>query len=68
MCVKLFSRDLNLNPYPPHPTSSYTCEVTIAPRVLFKSTKLYIVCKYAIIEQEVPSIFLNEIYSSNNNR
>ena len=31
--MKLPLRDLNLNPYPPHPTSTYTCRVTIAPRV-----------------------------------
>ena len=30
MCVKLPPRDLNLNPYSPHPTSTYTCGVTIA--------------------------------------
>ena len=33
MCVKLFSRDLNLGLYPPHPTSTNTCEVTIMPNV-----------------------------------
>ena len=33
MCVKLPPGDLNLGPYPPHPTSTYTCGVTIAPRV-----------------------------------
>ena len=33
MCVKLSPKDLNPNPYPPHPTSTYTCGVTIAPRV-----------------------------------
>ena len=33
MCVKLSSGDLNPRPYPPHPTSTYTCGVTIAPRV-----------------------------------
>ena len=31
MCVKLPPEDLNLDPCPPHPTSTYTCEVTIAP-------------------------------------
>ena len=30
MCVKLSLGDLNLDP---HPTSTYTCEVIIAPRV-----------------------------------
>ena len=33
MCVKLPPRDLNPDPYPPHPTSTYTCGVTIAPSV-----------------------------------
>ena len=33
MCVKLPLRDLNPDIYPPHPTSTYTCGVTIAPRV-----------------------------------
>ena len=33
MRMKLPPRDLNPGPYPPHPTSTYTCEVTIAPRV-----------------------------------
>ena len=32
MCVKFSPGDLNSNPYPPHPTSIYTCGVTIAPR------------------------------------
>ena len=32
VCVKLPPRDLNLSPYPPHPTSTYTYKVTIAPR------------------------------------
>ena len=33
MCVKLLFGDLNFNPYPPHPTSIYICEVTTTPRV-----------------------------------
>ena len=33
MCVKLPPGDLNPYPYPSHPTSTYTCGVTIAPRV-----------------------------------
>ena len=31
--VKLPPRDLNPSPYPPHPTSTYICRVTIASRV-----------------------------------
>ena len=33
MCVKLPSIDLNLDLYPPHPTSIYTYGVTTAPRM-----------------------------------
>ena len=33
MCVKLPLGDLNPDPYPPRPTSTYTCGMTIAPRV-----------------------------------
>ena len=32
MCVKLSPEDLNLDPYPPHPTNTYTYRVTIAPK------------------------------------
>ena len=32
ICVKLLPGNLNPSPYPPHPTSTYTYEVTIAPR------------------------------------
>ena len=30
--------NLNLNPYPPHPTSTYTCKVTITPSIQAKNT------------------------------
>ena len=33
MYVKLSPRNLNPGPYPPHPTSTYTCEVTITSMV-----------------------------------
>ena len=33
MCVRLFSGDLNSDSYLPHPTSTYTCGVTITPKV-----------------------------------
>ena len=33
MCVKLFLRDLNPGLYPSHPTSTYTCRMTVALRV-----------------------------------
>ena len=31
--MKLLPRDLNSNPYSPHPTITYTCRVTITSRV-----------------------------------
>ena len=31
--MKLSPEDLNSDHYPPHPTNTYTCRVTIAPRV-----------------------------------
>ena len=33
MCVKFPLKDLNSGPYPPHSISTYTCGVTIVPRV-----------------------------------
>ena len=33
MCIKLSPEDLNSDPYPPHPISTYTYKVTIALRV-----------------------------------
>ena len=33
VCVKLSSRDLNSDSYPLYSISTYTCRVTIAPRV-----------------------------------
>ena len=33
MCVKLPPRDLNHGPCPAHPITTYTCGVTITPRV-----------------------------------
>ena len=41
MCVKLSLKDLNPVPYPPHPTSIYTCGVTIAPKVYSDSLFLF---------------------------
>ena len=40
MCVKLSPKNLNPGLYPPHPTSTYTCRVTIAPRVYSDTTFL----------------------------
>ena len=50
ICVKLIIGDLNFSPYPSHPTSAYTCEVTTLPKVrggdilvtLFKIAQSYI--------------------------
>ena len=33
MCVKLPPRDLNHDPYPPHPTNTYTYKVTTIQKV-----------------------------------
>ena len=33
MYIKFPLEDLNLGPYPPHSTNTYTCEVTISLRV-----------------------------------
>ena len=33
MCVKLLPRNLNPDPYSPHPISTYTCGMTIVPKV-----------------------------------
>ena len=33
MCLKLPLGDLNSGPYPPQPASTYTCKVTITPKV-----------------------------------
>ena len=38
MCVKLSPGDLNLDSYPSHPTSTYTCEVTLS--VMVSATML----------------------------
>ena len=49
MCVrvKLSFKDLNPDPYPPHPTNTYMCRVTIVPKMcggivsLFKQHNMY---------------------------
>ena len=33
MCVMLISRDLNFDPFSPHLTSTYTCEVITVSKV-----------------------------------
>ena len=33
MCVKFSPENLNFDPYPSHPINTYTCGVTIVPRV-----------------------------------
>ena len=40
MYVKLFSRDLNPSPCPPHFTNTYTCKLTIVP--MMHSNNLHI--------------------------
>ena len=41
MYMKLPLRDLNPNPYSPHPTSIYTCGVTTSPRVRGGETLIF---------------------------
>ena len=41
--MKLSPGDLNLGLCPPHPTSTYTCEMTIAPRVCDTKTKVILI-------------------------
>ena len=68
MCVKLPPKNLNPNPCPPHLTSTYTCEVTTAPRVcgdeegyFFKSniidTKIFTKIKLASLYPPMISLF-----------
>ena len=42
MCVKLPPEDLNPDPYPLHPINTYTCGVTIAPKVCSGNWILFI--------------------------
>ena len=51
--MKLLSENLNPDPYPPQFTSTYTCRVTIAPRVCGGILYLTITC---------PSTFLPPFY------
>ena len=44
VCVKLISWDLNLDPYFPHPTSIYTCEVTTALKMCGGASQLFLKC------------------------
>ena len=45
MCVKFITRDLYLDSYPTHPATTYTCGVTIAPRVRGGAIKSFEVLK-----------------------
>ena len=42
MSVKLPPRNLNPTPWPPHPTSTYTCGVTTVPRLCGGSPLKYL--------------------------
>ena len=46
--MKLPPKDLNLGPYPPHPISTYTYEVIIAPRVCGGKNNILCVRKLCI--------------------
>ena len=54
MCVKLSPENLNLSPYPPHLTSTYTCGVTTVSRV--RSGKIVIL---SIIAKVKPIILIS---------
>ena len=43
MCVKLFPKNLKFGFYPPHPTSTYTYEVTITPKVCGGNIYLFLI-------------------------
>jgi len=48
MCVKLSPGDLNLSPYPLHPTNTYTCGVTTKLRVHGGYLSLILVMTYLV--------------------
>ena len=58
MCVKLPPEDLNLDPYPPYPTSTYTCGVTIAPRVYNGNNIIFVVTQLIGLHNHVAFISL----------
>ena len=49
MCVKLSFRDLDLDPYLPHPTSIYIYGMTTAPRVHSGHSICYL-CIYFLVK------------------
>ena len=57
MCVKLPFRDLNLGPYPPHSTSTYTCGMTITQSLCSDRYKTYIKSLYGTF----PNYFICEL-------
>ena len=67
MCVKLPPKDLNSSPWPPHPTSTYTCGVTIALRVcggwpsIFNITIVLGACDFNHCGSNVYSRFSNAL-------
>ena len=44
VCVKFSPENLNPDPCLSHLTSTYTCRVTIVPRVIFGMLKYHLVC------------------------
>ena len=42
MCMKLSSENLNPSSYSPHPTNTYTYEVTIAPKIWYSILPYYL--------------------------
>ena len=63
MCVKLPPGDLNPDPCPPHPTSTYTCGMTIAPRMCGGHTHIFSSIFYWIyMNRSLPMKLRGRIY------
>ena len=56
MCMKLSPNDLSPGSCPPRPTSTYTCEVTIIPRVYGGSEIEKVLIVLLIFEKIFPKI------------
>ena len=63
MCVKLSSENLNFGSYPPHFTNTYTCEVTIVPK-MYGNLVSFLKKYYRIVPLISIIIFKNQIFSN----
>ena len=64
MCVKLPPEDLNPDPYPPHPTSTYTCAFIFFFGSPYCIHFLYVLTNYQLIYMYSLSIYGFEQKSS----